>query len=590
MSIHFLQSHDLLQRDATARPQSFDRDALTIDAVIASSSPVKRRDQRGEYLEILNVNGADLAALNNASVLDSHQQNGIHNILGNIERSWIEGDEILATIRFSQRIETQPTVLDIASGVIRHLSVGYDVAEWQDGVDAAGNRTKTATKWSPREVSFVAVPADPRARTRTRARSGSDVHSGRARSIRELGTRANVEPELIDELIDRNATLDEARAAILDDLMDRSSRPISTTRTHMQNDDPQFHVRAQTDGLLARIEPKHTPSGPGRQYAGYTCADHARACLQRSGSNTTGLGTSELITRALATSDFPSVLLDAINKTLRTAYEAVPSGLKQVGNARTANDFRTQYRVQLDALGLTLDRVSETGEVSYGSLVDAKESFSVDTYAKIVPISRKVLVNDDLGAFSDLSRRLGQAAANFEAQFLVDLLTSGSLLGPLMDDGLRLFHTTHANLAGSGAAVSDTTLGAARLAMRKQVTPGGALVNAVPYALVVPPDIETVAQKTISAIQATAVADTNVWTFLRLIVEPRLSAYSATGWYLFADPALVDGLEYAWLSGLQGPQIESRQGFSVEGLEVKVREDFGAGWSDFRSVYKNPGV
>ncbi len=62
-------------------------------------------------------------------------------------------------------------------------------------------------------------------------------------------------------------------------------------------------------------------------------------------------------------------------------------------------------------------------------------------------------MNDDLGAFSDLSRSLGQAAAEFEGQQVVDLLTSRSGNGPTMNDGKALFHTDHANKASSGTTL-----------------------------------------------------------------------------------------------------------------------------------------
>ena len=36
-------------------------------------------------------------------------------------------------------------------------------------------------------------------------------------------------------------------------------------------------------------------------------------------------------------------------------------------------------------------------------------------------------------------------------------------------------------------------------------------------------------------------------------------------------PAQIDGLEYAYLAGAPGPQTETRAGFEVDGVEVKVR-------------------
>jgi hypothetical protein len=75
---------------------------------------------------------------------------------------------------------------------------------------------------------------------------------------------------------------------------------------------------------------------------------------------------------------------------------------------------------------------------------------------------------------------------------------------------------------------------------------------------------------------------------LGLVVEPRLS--SATRWYVTADPAEIDGLEYAYLSGNEGPQVESRSGWDVDGVEVRVILDFGAGFVDHRGWFMNAGA
>lgn len=50
-----------------------------------------------------------------------------------------------------------------------------------------------------------------------------------------------------------------------------------------------------------------------------------------------------------------------------------------------------------------------------------------------------------------------------------------------MGDGTALFHSNHGNLVAAGAAMSASTLGAARTAMRKQTGIGNnAVLNIVP--------------------------------------------------------------------------------------------------------------
>ena len=74
------------------------------------------------------------------------------------------------------------------------------------------------------------------------------------------------------------------------------------------------------------------------------------------------------------------------------------------------------------------------------------------------------------------------------------------------------------------------------------------------------------------------------------IAEPRLDVASGTAWYLAANPAQIDTIEFAYLEGQQGAYIETRNGFDVDGVEIKCRLDFGAKAIDWRGLYKNPGA
>ena len=96
------------------------------------------------------------------------------------------------------------------------------------------------------------------------------------------------------------------------------------------------------------------------------------------------------------------------------------------------------------------------------------------------------------------------------------------------------------------------------------------------------------ARQMASIAPATA-ADVNPFSgSLSLEVEPRLS--SGTRWCVTADPGEIDGLEFAYLSGAEGPQVESRSGWDVDGVEIRVILDFGAGFIDHRGWFMNAGA
>jgi hypothetical protein len=576
----------LERRDNVAiRPNSFNDRDNTIEAVIATPTPVQRQDARGAFSEVLDTAGADLAALRGGSVLDAHQQGGVGSILGTVADAWREGNQIIARLQLSTRPELAAIVQDIRAGIINAVSVGYSVEQWQDGTDASGKRTRTAVKWTPREVSMVPVAADRNARTRGAPTDRTEAN----RAIRDLCQRAGVASTVTDGLIDRSATVEEARNMIFDDLLTRGALPIRTGgHNDNSNDNPEAFQRAAGEALFTRVTPSHVPSYIARQYIGLTIPDIARVVLQRAGVNVMAMSAVTLIERALHTSsDFALILADTVGRTLRQTYTVPASGIRTLARETTAADFRTKHRLMLDSSGLTLDKVNEHGEFKSGTMAEAEETYALDSFGRIFGISRKAMINDDLGAFTDIARRLGQAATAFEAQFLVNLLISNSGLGPVMSDTKKLFHTDHGNISGAGAVPSETTLSAARLAMRKQTGPSGGLISVTPRYLVAPPDMETACEKLLTTIQAIKTDDVNVFARLALVIEPRLT--DTQRWYLAADPAEIDGLEYAYLAGAPGPQIETKVGFEVDGIQLKCRIDFGGGFVDWRGWQTNAG-
>jgi hypothetical protein len=315
----------------------------------------------------------------------------------------------------------------------------------------------------------------------------------------------------------------------------------------------------------------------------------ARELLVLRGHSVTSLSPATIITRALhTTSDFPIILGDTVGRVLRDAYQAAPAGVRRLGRQTTARDFRAINKIMLGEAPL-LEKLNEHGEIRAGTMAEAREAYKVETWARKIGITRQVLVNDDLGAFSDLARRMGQGAAETEARILVDLLEANSGNGPKLSDNKTLFHADHGNKAGSGAAISDATLSAARLAMRTQKGIEDRPIRVTPKNLLVPPALETDAEKWLATVAPAKAADVNPFSgSLSLVVEPRLT--SATRWYVTADPGEIDGLEFAYLLGNQGPQVESRSGWDVDGVEIRVILDFGAGFVDHRGWFMNPGA
>jgi hypothetical protein len=65
---------------------------------------------------------------------------------------------------------------------------------------------------------------------------------------------------------------------------------------------------------------------------------------------------------------------------------------------------------------------------------------------------------------------------------------------------------------------------------------------------------------------------------------------SGTRRYLFADPSIAPVFEVAFLEGQTAPVLESRDGWRVDGTEMRVRLDYGVAAVDYRGAVTNAGV
>jgi hypothetical protein len=377
-------------------------------------------------------------------------------------------------------------------------------------------------------------------------------------------------------------------------------------------DDPLVHKRAAVENaILHRVAPDMlTPpdaegkqkqafplSAEGREYMGMGLLDIARMFLRARGIRTNGLSKIELAGVALSArdgmgmhtvSDFPKLLADVTNKVLRMAYDAAPQTFLPLVRSISLPDFKTSKQLQLGEAPALME-VLEHGEFTSGTITESKEEFGLKTYGRKFAITRTSLINDDLSAFSRVPMAFGRAARNKESDIVWALITANAALA----DTIAIFHASHANLAGSGGAISVTTIGAGRAAMRIQTGLDGAtLMNVSPRYLVVPAAKETLADQFVStALLAYQAAQVNPFAGrLTVISEPRLDANSATAWYLFASPDQIDMILTANLEGQSGPTVENRLGFEIDGLEIKCRHDFGAKVVDFRGMYKDPGA
>jgi hypothetical protein len=401
-------------------------------------------------------------------------------------------------------------------------------------------------------------------------------------------------------LIDSGSSVDDARRAYFEEQARRYEQNPTRGPSDIiaTRDETETRRALMSEAIAHRANPKNPLSEGARQYRGMDLLDMARECVFQAGGKVRSLSRREVAVIALnldsdlagragmhSTSDFPAILGSTVNRTLRAAYQLSPRTFVGWCRRSTASDFREVARTQLSELS-KLQKVNEGGEYKYLSFGDSQEKYSLGKYGGIVALTWETLVNDDLSAFDRIPVAMADEAAATEGDIVYGILTSN----PNMADGNALFSSAHGNLAGAGAAISDTSLGAARAAMRKQTGAQGRILNITPDVLIVGPDKEAEANKYTSAQFVAAKAadiNPNFNTTLEVVVDARITGNQ---WFMATRPTRVDTIEYTYLEDEEEIFTEQRTGFEVDGLETKVRHVFAAKAIDWRGLYKNPGA
>jgi hypothetical protein len=306
--------------------------------------------------------------------------------------------------------------------------------------------------------------------------------------------------------------------------------------------------------------------------------------LQARGERVTHLSDAEIVQRSLHTSsDFPGALANVMHIRLGELFKAAESGASAIVATGTANDFRPITEARATSFP-SLGALGEGGEFKWGTIDEEGEKLILASFGRAMGVSFQVLVNDQANVIERSIRDVAFAAAQLKSKLIV------AALGATMQDGEALFHATHGNLAGSGAAPDETTLSAGRTAMRKQTPPKSTEpLGLAPSILLVPSELETSAEKLVAAINPASSSDVNVFSGkLKAAVEPRLP--NATQWFLFTDPNVYPVIRFLTLAGFESPRLEVSEEFTRLGTSYRTHWHCGAGPIDFRGAWKNPGA
>ena len=460
-------------------------------------------------------------------------------------------------------------------------------------------KTVTAT-------ATVETPAAPTPDAKAIAAEAVKAERDRVTMIKSVcgGEFPEIEAKAISEGWDKNAVNEAVLKAYRAKQPTTSAPSVTVKKSGMtaKTLEAALSLRAGIDGdTLAKDMGDETVEAAMKE-SDMPLAGVLAECMRLEGMDVPRTFDNAAIKAAFSTVSLPGILSNVAQKKLLQAYRAQPIVATSLCTSADLSDFKENQRFRLTDIG-DLKPVGADGEIKDGGVSEEKAVNQLDTYAKKFCLTRKMIINDDLGAFLKVPSAMGNRAAR-----LVDQLFFKRLLAnPTMTDGKPLFSTNHKNLlSGANSALSADSLKKAIKAFLDQTDADGQPVNVEPSILLVPTALKFLAQELTQGptlvmsggAENTIRPSVNVLANqgLTIVSSPYLSnakydGASETAWYLFGKPGTVDTFEIGYLKGKRTPTVERGDlDFNVLGIWFRVYFDVGIREQDHRGMVKSNGA
>ncbi len=280
---------------------------------------------------------------------------------------------------------------------------------------------------------------------------------------------------------------------------------------------------------------------------------------------------------AITTSDFPLLFGAIVENELLAHYRATVPDWAAYCKQGTRPNFNINTIHQRTGLSNLLPRVSEKGEYLVAAPNAQHWHIQLAKYGQQFDISWESLINDGMGAFSDVAQQFAEAAISTEAFNVTSLmavaagpnpLLFGAPINTVLDDG-TVVAVTNQGILPLTIANLQTTM--ALMAMQTDPTTGRPLGIRAKHLVVSPAQEFTARAILTSALSQwtdTAAATnfplptTNIIPQLgiQLHVNSELPVIDTSGnrngtWYLFADTVQGWAMEWDRLRGNETPEI-----------------------------------
>lgn len=634
----------LLRADFT--PSTYSEESKTITVVCTTDTPVVRWSWDGQYNEVLSMDKKHVRLerfLSGAPLLNSHNRYELKDVIGVVQKAWIDGSKLMAEVKLSDvTTEEKEFVEKVKSGIIRNLSIGYKIFKVEETkVESGQIPTLKAIDWEPYEVSFVPVPADYLATVRSeqnqdrfneveiikstpmednnkpdpkndpnelteaqraaaeKAKSeGIEIERKRIKDISDCVRSFGLPETFQTEMVEKGHSIDKVRELAQIEFAKNDPNKGANNSTKVTEDEAdkertgiEVALVQRSGNYVGKLSDKETELA--KKFRGISLLDLAGRSLRKMGVSVEGMDKMEIAGRSISSSssDFP-VLLEGVNRrVLLASYNATADRWRKFSAIGSVSDFRENKRLRMGSLSV-LESVDENGEYRTKKISDADyEKVQVETKGNIINLTRKMIVNDDLAAFTRLGKMLGRASARSIEVDVFALLASN----PTLVDGIALFHADHKNLVSNDAGTPTVTrIDAMRQLMAKQTEKdGNDYLDIMPSIFLCGTSLGSTArilntsQYDPDATNKLQRPNVVAGMFSEVVDTPRISG---TEYYMFADPNEEPVIEVSFLDGVQTPHMESQETFNIDGIQWKVRMDYGVDAVGFRGAVKSPGA
>lgn len=340
-----------------------------------------------------------------------------------------------------------------------------------------------------------------------------------------------------------------------------------------------------------------------------------------------------LLEEAATVSEFPILFGTILDRQLLAKYTIAKPDWRTYIKTGTNMDFRPQQPIGVFGLQGSLSSVASRAEYKQDAVLGSGAvQITLTKFGRRFGLGWEVLINDDLGAFSDIAERLANAALRTEYRQATQLLVDAAGNGPsALLFGAPIAHPIDGKnvtnkLVGATSALTVTGVQLAIKAFRQFVDADNEPIIVDGWEMVVPPNLEVPMYQVLqSQLLIAAGGDSSAATKLQISpnknvipnfnitghVNPYLpildtSANKDTTWYLIAKLNNGAAVQLNFLRGHESPELVMKNpnkvslgggtmnplegDFESDAIDWRVRHIMGGAVIDPRFAIANVGA